>query len=65
MDPQRNAFLNINKSYNFSQKTDILVGLGRFIIQFKIGLAILDIKPYAQTLSYLESERYILQDMWN
>ena len=65
MDPQRNAFLNISKSYNISQKTDMLVGLERFIIQFKIGLAILDTKPYAQTLSYLESERYILQEIWN
>ena len=31
--PQRNAFLNIGKNYNISRKTDILVGLERFIIQ--------------------------------
>lgn len=50
IDPQRNAFLNIDKNYNISQKTDTLVGLERFIIQFKILLVIIDTKPYAQTL---------------
>ena len=65
MDPQGNAFLNIDKNYNICQKIDMLVGLERFITEFKIGLAVSDTKSYAQTLSYLESERYILQEMWN
>lgn len=65
MDPQGNAFLNIDKNYNICQKTDMLVGLERFITEFKIDLAASDTKSCAQVLSYLESERYILQEIWN
>lgn len=63
MDPQRNAFLNIDNNYNISQKTDMLIGLERFVIQFKIGLAIFDTKPYAQTLIFEIWEVYLAADV--
>lgn len=55
MDPQESTFLNADINYNFCQKTDILVGLERSIIEFQISLAVFDTKSHAQTLSPLES----------
>lgn len=68
MDSQGGTFLNVDRNDNFCQKTDIIVGLERFIFEFKIGLAVFETKSQAQTLSHLagfkacwcEFEAYLL-----